>query len=60
MVVLLVHHPQSSWGPPGMAGVCSVSGTAGAIVVGIPSALAGGVFGALAEGNTRNQPLAHE
>ena len=36
-------------GPPGMAGVCSVSGAAGAIVVGIPSALAGGVFGALTE-----------
>jgi RHS repeat-associated protein len=36
-------------GPPGMVGVCSVSGASGAIVVGIPSALAGGVFGALTE-----------
>jgi RHS repeat-associated protein len=34
-------------GPFGMAGVCSISGTAAAIVVGIPSGLAGGVFGAL-------------
>jgi RHS repeat-associated protein len=36
-------------GPPGMAGVCSVTGSVGAIVIGIPSALSGGVFGALTE-----------